>query len=282
MTVSARWSSSKDTLDLAASRYHTVASTMPALLSASAFTGKAVQSARLTVRPVSGVTHWKFGQCLEGGLFTALPAALWHAARFVERAQLVGVSAACGAAAALSGRISSWFGLALSRLHTPAWPRTRARWCTLLAFGLLAAGHSPAVVQTAVRSLPGHGLLSLDPVLIPVSVSPLCTLPVPHLTPRPPCTQAKPKAAVRSVTAMSHAVKIYDTCIGCTQCVRACPTDVLEMVPWDGCRAGQIASAPRTEDCVGCKRCEAACPTDFLSVRVYLGAETTRSMGLAY
>ena len=133
-----------------------------------------------------------------------------------------------------------------------------------------------------MRSLPGHGLLSLDPVLIPVSVSPLCTLPVPHLTLRPPCSQSKPKAAVRSVTAMSHAVKIYDTCIGCTQCVRACPTDVLEMVPWDGCRAGQIASAPRTEDCVGCKRCEAACPTDFLSVRVYLGAETTRSMGLAY
>ena len=44
---------------------------------------------------------------------------------------------------------------------------------------------------------------------------------------------------------MSHSVKIYDTCIGCTQCVRACPTD-------------------------------------FLSVRVYLDAETTRSLGLAY
>ena len=61
-----------------------------------------------------------------------------------------------------------------------------------------------------------------------------------------------------------------------------CSTQFLEMVPWIGCKAGQIASSPRTEDCVGCKRCESACPTDFLSVRVYLGAETSRSMGLAY
>ncbi|KAF5814161.1 putative photosystem I [Helianthus annuus] len=63
---------------------------------------------------------------------------------------------------------------------------------------------------------------------------------------------------------MSHSVKIYDTCIGCTQCVRAYPTHVLEMIPWDGCKAKQIASAPRTEDCVGCKRCESALPNRFL------------------
>ena len=44
---------------------------------------------------------------------------------------------------------------------------------------------------------------------------------------------------------MSHLVKIYDTCIGCTQCVRACPTDVLKMIPWDGCKAKQIASEAR-------------------------------------
>ncbi|KAJ0620648.1 putative photosystem I [Helianthus annuus] len=79
---------------------------------------------------------------------------------------------------------------------------------------------------------------------------------------------------------MSHSVKIYDTCIGCTQCVRACPYGCIrnDTLGTD-VKPKQIASAPRTEDCVGCKRCESACPTDFLSVRVYLWHETTPQHG---
>ena len=61
---------------------------------------------------------------------------------------------------------------------------------------------------------------------------------------------------------MSNSVKIYDTCIGCTQSIRPCPTDLLEIKPW-----GEFeASAPRTENSVGCKRCESASPTDFFDV----------------
>ncbi|CAK9277810.1 unnamed protein product [Sphagnum jensenii] len=58
----------------------------------------------------------------------------------------------------------------------------------------------------------------------------------------------------------------------CTQCIRACPTDVLEMIPWDGCKANQIASTPRTKDCVRSKRCEYACPIDFLRENMFIEA----------
>lgn len=168
--------------------------------------------------------------------------------------------------AAIKSMAGGWF---LDAARENLWQRRGEAvwdggWCTELSFLT-----TQAATQTSLcRELPDHTAMTRN-----------LTVPGPLARPLP---QAKPKASVRRVVSMSHAVKIYDTCIGCTQCVRACPTDVLEMVPWNGCKAGQIASAPRTEDCVGCKRCESACPTDFLSVRVYLGAETTRSMGLAY
>lgn len=81
---------------------------------------------------------------------------------------------------------------------------------------------------------------------------------------------------------MVHSIRIYDTCIGCTQCVRVCPCDVLEMVEWNGNKVKAIASVPRADDCIGCKRCETVCPTDFISIRVFLGGETTRSLGITY
>ncbi|KAK3021606.1 hypothetical protein RJ639_045239, partial [Escallonia herrerae] len=56
------------------------------------------------------------------------------------------------------------------------------------------------------------------------------------------------------------------------------PDRCIRMIPWDGCKAKQIAYAPSTQDYVGCKRCESACPTDFSSVRVYLWHETTRKL----
>ncbi|KAM0044241.1 putative photosystem I [Helianthus debilis subsp. tardiflorus] len=47
------------------------------------------------------------------------------------------------------------------------------------------------------------------------------------------------------VDPMSHSVKIYDTCIGCTQCVQGYTTVVLKMIPWDECKAEQRISSKK-------------------------------------
>ncbi|KAJ8899739.1 hypothetical protein K2173_019438 [Erythroxylum novogranatense] len=67
---------------------------------------------------------------------------------------------------------------------------------------------------------------------------------------------------------MSNSVKIYDTCIRCTQSVRAYPINVLEMI--HRFKANQIASTLRMEDYVSCKMCDSAGLMDFLSIQVYL------------
>lgn len=41
---------------------------------------------------------------------------------------------------------------------------------------------------------------------------------------------------------MSRSVKIYDTCIGCTQCVRACPHTCIRGRIRNICRDAQIYS----------------------------------------
>ena len=56
------------------------------------------------------------------------------------------------------------------------------------------------------------------------------------------------------------------TCFGFSS-FRACPTDILEMIPWGGAKAKQIASAPIIDHSAGgSKRCESVFPLcDFLS-----------------
>lgn len=56
----------------------------------------------------------------------------------------------------------------------------------------------------------------------------------------------------KNIYLTSHSVKIYDTCIGCTQSIRACPTDLLGIISWGEFKAS--------------KRCESASPTDYWDV----------------
>ncbi|PQP88969.1 4Fe-4S dicluster domain-containing protein [Paenibacillus sp. AR247] len=53
-----------------------------------------------------------------------------------------------------------------------------------------------------------------------------------------------------------------ERCIGCSICVKVCPTNVFDM------QDGQLVIA-RQEDCQTCFMCEAYCPVDALYVAPY-------------
>ncbi|MEI7027095.1 ferredoxin family protein [Paenibacillus sp. y28] len=54
-----------------------------------------------------------------------------------------------------------------------------------------------------------------------------------------------------------------DRCVGCSMCVRVCPTNVFDSGP------DNIPLIARQEDCQTCFICEAYCPVDALYVSPY-------------
>ena len=90
--------------------------------------------------------------------------------------------------------------------------------------------------------------------------------------------------------------KILRRCVHCGLCTATCSTYVLLGDERDSPRGriylmravvdGRLELTPAVQghldSCLDCRSCETACPTDFLSIRVYLGDETSRSMGLSY
>ena len=54
-------------------------------------------------------------------------------------------------------------------------------------------------------------------------------------------------------------IKVDDSCEGCGNCVKQCPTEVLEL-------AGKKAQAKNLDYCMVCKLCEVVCPYRGITV----------------
>jgi len=65
-------------------------------------------------------------------------------------------------------------------------------------------------------------------------------------------------------------------------CTLRCPTDVLEMVPWDGCKANQIASAPERRGVLGVSVANQRALQISYQFEYILGSGTTGGVGLSY
>ena len=60
-------------------------------------------------------------------------------------------------------------------------------------------------------------------------------------------------------------------CVGCEDCIAACPMDIYEMSETGDkamVRSGRIMGGSGHEvDCIGCRRCEKICPVDVIEIR---------------